>query len=163
MDILPPSGAIATDCPQHLHLETEATDLKVFRSGYGERYGTYKATFNYENYAYAPLHTSWDIDPSTVRTVKGILLFPTAQRKLEFIPRSGYLLLLQPHGDYFERVGFAWFTRGVLEDDTYHDPEYHECEFRDKGCVYWMLSSRCFPRTAWWSEGTFTKETIMLG
>jgi hypothetical protein len=156
--LLPKSGIFPADCSQQLQIETQAADFEVVQPYLWD--GPYMAALHYVYDTYALLNTMWDVDPSTMKTVKGILLFPEEQKSLNFRRGSGYVLLLRACGNYYERIGFAWLTMTDTPRDSTPD---HAYKFRDQSKTYHMLDSPRLPDRAWWMDGKFTKETVLLG
>jgi hypothetical protein len=169
-DTIPLNGIVATESHQQLRLELPAVTFTLVartRPVTGEL--DRRVALQYQDGTYMCFDTNWDVPFNKLQNaefIKGVLLRLSPQANSRYLPGSAYALLIQSHGDHYERVGVAHLllrhrkertsTEGKPKKESKPRAEYMHGE---NVCIRQI--GRGVEQTDWWLRH-FVKETIIL-
>lgn len=170
-DIIPLSVIVAKSSKQ-LRLELPAANFTfVTRTSTATGEVDTRVALQYQDSTHMCFDTNWDVPFDKLQnagSIKGVMLRLAPQVNSRYLPGSAYALLIQPHGDHYERVGTAHLllrhrekrvdeiTEGEPKKELKPRAEYMHGE---NACI--RQSDRNVEQTDWWLRH-FVKETIIL-
>lgn len=164
------SGIVATNSFQQLRLELPAATFTLVtrtRPATGE--SDRRVALQYRDSTYICFDINWDVPIDKLQnaeSIKGVLLRLSPQANSRYLPGSAYALLIQSHGDHYERVGVAHLLlrhrkeRTSTEGKPKKEPK-PRAEYMHGENVCIQQSDRDVEQTDWWLRH-FVKETIIL-